>query len=261
MGALTHLERLFGLIGYPLSHSFSKKYFSEKFEREGIVDAGYELFPLPRIEELPGLLRQHPNLIGLNVTIPYKQVVLPYLDEVSEGASAVGAVNTILRTTTGKLKGYNTDVIGFETSLCSWLEKNRGGWSDMHALVLGTGGAAKAVAFVLDKINIPMQAVSRSPGNGQLSYAQVSPEVLAQNHLIINTTPLGMSPNVKSKPDLPYTTLSEAHFLYDLVYNPGTTAFMEAGSTQGAKVKNGLDMLYGQAEAAWSIWTDRQAEK
>lgn len=255
MQPLTHYNRLFGLIGYPLSHSFSKKYFSEKFGREGISDACYELFPLPRIEGLPKLLEHYPNLAGLNVTIPYKQAVLPYLDEVAPSASAIGAVNTI-HLASDKLKGYNTDVVGFETSLRSWLEEARGGWEDMRALVLGTGGAAKAVAFVLAQMGIPMQWVSRSPAANQLSYAQVVPEVLAAHQLIINTTPLGMAPKTAGKPDLPYGALSENHFLYDLVYNPAVTAFMEAGQAQGAKAKNGLEMLHGQAAAAWSIWND-----
>ena len=154
MKPLNEYERLFGLIGYPLSHSFSKKYFSEKFAKAGITDACYELFPIPKIEALPELLQQHPNLVGLNVTIPYKQAVLPYLDKLSEGAA-----NTI-RCSGDQLEGFNTDVVGFETSLCSWLEATRGGWSGLKALVLGTGGAAKAVAFVLGRLEIPFKMVS-----------------------------------------------------------------------------------------------------
>ncbi|MEQ8705897.1 MAG: shikimate dehydrogenase [Phaeodactylibacter sp.] len=260
MGPLTNYDRLFGLIGYPLSHSFSKKYFSEKFEQESITGACYELFPIPEIEDLSVLLAQHPNLAGLNVTIPYKQAVLPYLDTLSPGAAAVGAVNTI-RCTAGKLEGFNTDVIGFETSLRSWLEDARGGWSGMKALVLGTGGAAKAVAFVLDRLGIPFQWVSRTAGPNRLSYRQITSEVLSAHHLLINTTPLGMSPHTGSKPDLPYNALSSAHYLYDLVYNPAVTAFMQAGRHQGATVKNGLEMLHGQAEAAWRIWTTEEHGK
>ncbi|MCR9102216.1 MAG: shikimate dehydrogenase [bacterium] len=260
MKPLDNYERLFGLIGYPLSHSFSKKYFSEKFAKAGIADACYELFPLPEIGALPELLQQHPNLAGLNVTIPYKQAVLPYLDKLSEGAAAVGAVNTI-RCSGDQLEGFNTDVVGFETSLCSWLEATRGGWSGLKALVLGTGGAAKAVAFVLSRLEIPFQMVSRTPGNGRLSYEQVTPEVAAIHELLINTTPLGMSPNTASKPELPYHALGSSHYLYDLVYNPASTAFMKSGLQQGAKAMNGLEMLHGQAEAAWTIWTGPNIKK
>lgn len=260
MEALRHYNRLFGLIGYPLSHSFSKKYFSEKFEREDIRDTCYELFPIPEINELPGLLKQYPNLTGLNVTIPYKQAVLPFLDELSAGASAVGAVNTIL-INSGRLIGYNTDVAGFETSLRNWLLEERRTVAGLRALILGTGGAAKAVAFVLEQMHISFDSVSRSPGPGQISYAQITPDLLGRAHLIINTTPLGMAPNTQSKPDLPYGAVGEAHFFYDLVYNPAVTAFMEAALSRGARAKNGLDMLYGQAEAAWSIWTDSKEKK
>jgi shikimate dehydrogenase len=260
MKPLNEYKRLFGLIGYPLSHSFSKKYFSEKFAKAGIVDACYELFPIRKIEALPELLLQHPNLVGLNVTIPYKQAVLPYLDQLSEGAAAVGAVNTI-RCTGGQLEGFNTDVVGFETSLCGWLEATRGGWSGLKALVLGTGGAAKAVAFVLGRLEVPFKMVSRTPGNDRLSYEQVTPEVIAAHELLINTTPLGMAPNIRSKPELPYHTLGGSHYLYDLVYNPASTAFMESGQQQGAKAMNGLQMLHGQAEAAWTIWTGPNIKK
>ncbi len=260
MKPLNEYERLFGLIGYPLSHSFSKKYFSEKFAKAGITDACYELFPIPKIEALPELLQQHPNLVGLNVTIPYKQAVLPYLDKLSEGAAAVGAVNTI-RCSGDQLEGFNTDVVGFETSLCSWLEATRGGWSGLKALVLGTGGAAKAVAFVLGRLEIPFKMVSRAPGKDRLSYGQVTPEVVAVHKLLINTTPLGMSPSTSSKPKLPYHALGSSHYLYDLVYNPASTAFMELGLKQGAKAMNGLQMLHGQAEAAWVIWTERDIKK
>lgn len=260
MKPLDEYERLFGLIGYPLSHSFSKKYFSEKFAKAGLTNACYELFPIPEIEALPELLEQHPNLVGLNVTIPYKQAVLPYLDKLSEGAAAVGAVNTI-RCSGDQLEGFNTDVVGFETSLCSWLEAKRGGWSGLKALVLGTGGAAKAVAFVLDRLEIPFKMVSRTPGDDRLSYEQLTPEVATAHELLINTTPLGMSPNTASKPELPYEAIGETHFLYDLVYNPASTAFMESGLQQGAKAMNGLQMLYGQAEAAWTIWTREDIKK
>ncbi|WP_282779014.1 shikimate dehydrogenase family protein [Phaeodactylibacter xiamenensis] len=260
MKPLNEYERLFGLIGYPLSHSFSKQYFSEKFAKADITDACYELFPIRKIEALPELLQEHPNLVGLNVTIPYKQAVLPYLDKLSEGAAAVGAVNTIRRSG-DQLEGFNTDVVGFETSLCSWLEATRGSWSNLRALVLGTGGAAKAVAFVLGRLEIPFKMVSRTPGNHRLSYEQVTPEMIAAHELLINTTPLGMSPHTAGKPELPYHALGSSHYLYDLVYNPASTAFMELGLKQGAKAMNGLQMLHGQAEAAWAIWTERDIKK
>ena len=260
MKPLNEYERLFGLIGYPLSHSFSRKYFSEKFAKAGIADACYELFPIPVIEALPKLLQEHPNLVGLNVTIPYKQAVLPYLDQLSEGAAAVGAVNTI-RCAGDQLEGFNTDVVGFETSLCSWLEATRGSWGGLKALVLGTGGAAKAVAFVLNRLDIPFEWVSRRPVNGQLGYGQITPGVIGEYELIINTTPLGMAPNTESKPDLPYHAIGSTHYLYDLVYNPASTAFMESGLRQGANAINGLQMLHGQAEAAWTIWTGADIKK
>ena len=260
MKQLKDYNRVFGLIGYPLSHSFSKKYFSQKFEQEDILDAFYELFPIAEIEAFPALLNDNPNLRGLNVTIPYKQAVLPYLDELSEGAAAVGAVNTI-RVAKGKLKGFNTDVIGFKSSLQNWLNEERGNRKELRALILGTGGAAKAVAYVLNSMEIPFQWVSRNSGAERLSYQEITNEVIAAHQLVINTTPLGMSPNYSEKPELPYHAITEDHFLYDLVYNPDITAFMQAGIDQGAKVKNGLEMLHGQAEAAWSIWNEEEGEK
>lgn len=243
--------RLFGLIGYPLSHSFSKLYFTGKFAREGIEDARYELFPIPDIKELPALLSGHPELAGLNVTIPYKQAVIPYLSALDPGAEAVGAVNTI-KIENGIMTGYNTDVAGFAISLRKLLR--RAGRQPERALVLGTGGAARAVTYVLDQMEIPFVLVSRTPRNGQLSYDQLRQEQVQQHQLIINTTPLGMSPNVDTFPPIPYAGIGAEHILFDLVYNPETTTFLRKGAERGAVHQNGLEMLYGQAEKAWEIW-------
>lgn len=243
--------RLFGLIGYPLSHSFSKRYFTEKFAREGITDARYELFPIPNIEALPGLLAEHQDLVGLNVTIPYKQAVLPYMHQLDPGAAAVGAVNTI-KVQGEQLLGFNSDVYGFEQSLqraMKGIEQR-----PEAALVLGTGGAAKAVAYVLDRLGLPFQYVSRMAGPNQLSYAQIDHDVLATHQLIINTTPLGMSPNVDTFPPIPYQFATGQHLFFDLVYNPEETAFLRMAASYGAATENGLDMLYGQAERSWQFW-------
>ncbi len=245
--------RLFGLIGYPLSHSFSKRYFSQKFANEGIVDAYYELFPLKSATLLPDLLQSYPNLKGLNVTIPYKQQVLPYLNDLDPEASAVGAVNTI-KIENGRLTGYNTDVYGFERSLREFIEQQRA--APKAALVLGTGGAARAVCFVLQKLGITYKIVSRQPEQGDYTYATLPESTVEKTPLIINTTPLGMVPDIETFPDIPYHCLSKSHLLYDLVYNPATTAFLEKGKREGAATINGLPMLYWQAERAWAIWND-----
>ncbi len=245
--------RKFGLIGYPLSHSFSKKYFTEKFEKEGISDTSYELLPIESIDQLPSLINSEPNLVGLNVTIPYKEQVLPFLHELDPKAEAIGAVNTI-KIKGDKLIGYNTDYHGFKESLIKWLGAKA---MPEKALILGTGGAAKAVKAVLQDLNIQNQCVSRTPTKDQLSYEDLntsSPQHLNTSQLIINTTPLGMAPNTGALPDLPYTELSENHYLFDLVYNPLITAFMQKGIDQNCWVKNGLEMLHGQAEKALEIW-------
>lgn len=241
--------RKFGLIGKKLGHSFSKKYFTEKFLLEGVTDAAYELYELPSAEELPQLLLQEPELVGLNVTVPYKEQVIPLLDELDEAAAKIGAVNTI-KISGGRTKGYNTDYIGFRDSLEAFYpEQERG-----QALVLGTGGAAKAVWAALDALQIPYKRVSRKEGEEQLSYAQLTPELLQKYNLIINTTPLGMYPQVQEAPELPYESITSRHYCYDLVYNPEQTLFLQHAAGKGAKVLNGLPMLHLQAEAAWSIW-------
>jgi shikimate dehydrogenase len=244
--------KLFGLIGYPLSHSFSKRYFTEKFDREGLFDMFYELFPLENIQEFPGLILDKGSILkGLNVTIPYKQLIIPYLDELHETAKAVQAVNTIL-ISEGRLLGFNTDVIGFEKTLESCLDiaEFKG-----KALVLGTGGASKAVQYVLKKRNIPFNLVSRTPDELSLTYEEITTTAIADFPLIINTTPLGMSPAVDTCPELPYEGIGAGHILIDLVYNPEMTLFMRKGKERGARVINGIGMLYEQAEAAWEIWS------
>lgn len=244
--------RKFGLIGYPLGHSFSKKHFSEKFEKEGI-EAEYELYPLEDIEEFPVLVKNTKGLEGINVTIPYKESVMKFLDEVDEKAAAIGAVNTI-KIQKGKLKGYNTDYLGFKTSLVKLIGANP---IPANALILGTGGASKAVQTALSDLGIQFKLVSRRPQEGQLTYEDFNtstPQQLNTYQLIINTTPLGMAPKIDELPDLPYQQLTSDHFLYDLVYNPLVTEFMQKGIEAKCWVKNGLEMLYGQAEASWEIW-------
>ncbi|MFK7908246.1 MAG: shikimate dehydrogenase [Chitinophagales bacterium] len=239
----------FGLIGYPLSHTFSPTYFSEKFYQEGIEATTYHAFPLPSIEDLPELIEKTPNLEGLNVTIPYKEAVIPFLDAISEEAEAIGAVNTIRIDKDGKKTGFNTDVYGFEMSLKPFLKSHH-----QKALILGTGGAAKAVSYVLQKLNIECRLVSRSPSGGQLNYKDINEEVMRTHHLLVNTTPLGMAPKIHDFPDVPYEFVNEKHLFFDLIYNPEKTVFLIKGNLKGAAFKNGLEMLYLQAERSWEIW-------
>jgi len=244
--------RRFGLIGFPLSHSFSKKYFSEKFVNEGISECEYELYPIPHINQLPDLISSVNALKGLNVTIPYKLDVMPYLNEIEEAALAIGAVNCIdISYNDGKafLKGYNTDAYGFQESLTPMLTSNHN-----KALIFGDGGAAKAVKYVLDKIGISYIIVSRKPSESSISYEDVTEHLLEEYTILINTTPLGMSPNYESAPHISYEFLTERHLAYDLVYNPEETSFLNKAKTQGAQIKNGLEMLYLQAERSWQIW-------
>ncbi len=250
--------KTYGLIGFPLSHSFSQKYFSEKFSKEKITGCEFINFPLENINGFPALLKENPYICGLSITIPYKQSIMNFLDELEDSAREVGAVNCIKREERSKgrwkLSGYNTDIFGFEQSLKPLLKEHHS-----HALVLGTGGAAKAVAYTLDRSNIKFSMVSRSTGHkpasaGILSYADVTAAVLSSSTLIINTTPLGMFPKVNACPDLPYQHLTPHHFLYDLTYNPEETLFLKKGKEKGAQIKNGLEMLHLQAEKAWEIW-------
>ncbi|MBC7747157.1 MAG: shikimate dehydrogenase [Methylotenera sp.] len=239
----------FGLIGFPLTHSFSKKYFSAKFEKENISDCAYENYEILEIEQFTSIIKNNPDLKGLNVTIPYKQQVLPYLDSLDVSAEFVGAVNVIKIGSDKKLKGYNSDYYGFLESLKRMLPEK----FSLKALILGTGGAAKAVEGALKTLKIEYQYVSRQK-DGILSYAQLTKEVIEDHKLIINTSPLGMSPKTDTFPDIDYSFIGQGHFLFDLVYNPEVTLFMQKGIDQGASVKNGLEMLHLQAEEAWKIW-------
>ncbi|MEJ8801050.1 shikimate dehydrogenase family protein [Pontibacter sp. H249] len=241
--------RKFGLIGKKLGHSFSKKYFTAKFERDGITDAQYDLYELAHAEDLKELLQQAPELVGLNVTIPYKQEVIPLLDKLDDAADRIGAVNTI-KIKNGHTTGYNTDYIGFKDTLEAFYPKEKHG----QALVLGTGGASKAICTVLADLGILYTSVSRTPEQGQLGYEQLSTEVLQKYNLIVNTTPLGMAPNTETLPAIPYEGVTPEHYAYDIVYNPEKTLFLERCEAAGAKTLNGIGMLYGQAEAAWRIW-------
>lgn len=240
----------YGLIGHPLKHSQSRFYFNDKFEYEGL-DCHYQHFDLKSLDELQEVMERYPDLCGFNVTIPYKEAIISLLDEIDETAKEVGAVN-VVKITEGKLKGYNTDVIGFE----QLLNRALNGKTINHALVLGTGGASKAVQYVLKQKGIPFSTVSRSAEKGDYTYDTLNDEVLRQNHLIINTTPLGMAPQVDTFPDLHYQALSRKHILIDLIYNPKETAFMELGKTWGAKVYNGMQMFEEQAKKTWEIFND-----
>jgi shikimate dehydrogenase len=240
----------FGLIGYPVVHSFSKKYFTEKFEKEGI-DAVYDLYPLERIELFKELIASQ-TLTGLNVTIPHKQTVIPFLDELDATAAEIGAVNVIKfgRDQGGlKLKGYNTDAIGFENSIKPLLKPHY-----RKALILGTGGASKAIDYALRKNGIDTTFVSRSGSASQLAYGDLTHEMMKDFPVIVNCTPLGMDPAIEGYPAIPYAAIGSGHLLYDVVYKPEETVFLRKGKEQGATTINGLEMLWGQAEAAWKIW-------
>ncbi len=239
--------RRFGLIGFPLSHSFSQKYFSEKFAQLGITDCVYENYSFADISELRELLNNRKELEGLNITIPYKKQVLDFLTDKSDVVNQIGACNCI-HFTNEKLIGYNTDVVGFEKSLLPFLQPHH-----QKAIVFGTGGASAAVAYVLQKLGIAFQYVSRNTAD-TLSYEALDETFLSENQLLINTTPLGMYPNVDECPDIPYQYLTAKHHLYDLIYNPAETKFLEKGRLQGATTQNGQEMLVVQAEESWRIW-------
>lgn len=246
----------YGLTGYPLGHSFSQRYFTEKFEREGISNARYDLFPLPDIAALPELIAANPGLLGLNVTIPHKVAVIPYLHEMDETAAAIGAVN-VIRIKNGRLSGFNTDAIGFERSLKPWLNARNSMHTPVKALILGTGGASKAVAYVLQKQGVAFQYVSRSPlTENHIAWSDLQRFDFAAIHWIFNTTPLGTYPKTETCPDLPFEQLGAQHLVYDLVYNPSETLLLQRAKSRGCTIKNGLEMLQLQAEAAWEIWLD-----
>lgn len=261
----------YGLIGYPLSHSFSQPYFTEKFAELGLsASHRYLNFPIEHFTGFADIKAAHPDVRGLNVTIPHKQNVLPFLDRVDPVAARIGAVNCIRFETDGTTSGFNTDYLGFQTDLLTqltelnWTERAFGLTTnedlletfleETSALVLGTGGAALAVHEALRAIGVTTKAVSRTPGEDRITYQDIDAYVMADHHLIINTTPLGMSPNVDTFPDLPYAHLSQAHFCYDLVYNPAKTQFLAKAEAAGAAIGNGLRMLHLQAEAGWKIW-------
>jgi shikimate dehydrogenase len=245
--------RQFGIIGKTLEHSFSKKYFEEKFLKENINNCAYDLYELDEIEELPGLIESIPELEGLNVTIPYKKSVLKYIDQLDEVAMETGAVNTIrIIRMPGKfyLRGYNTDVAGFEHSTRDILRYK-------DALILGRGGAAASVAYALNKMGIQYKFVSRNPHDkNAIAYVDLDRETMNKHQLIVNTTPIGLYPNENNSPNIPYPYLTENHFLYDLIYNPEETEFLKKGIRYGAKILNGLPMLEIQAEKAWDIWSE-----
>lgn len=245
----------YGLIGYPLGHSFSKGYFNQKFESEKI-DAEYVNFPIPSIKDFKNVLKENPDLCGLNVTLPYKTQVIPYLDELTENAKQIGAVNVIkfAKGMFGKVKliGHNTDIIGFKQSIEPLLNEGH-----KKALILGTGGASKAVFHGLKQLGIEATFVSRTPAEGVLTYNILTDKIIDENKVIVNTTPVGMSPNISACPDIPYQKLTSSHLLYDLLYNPDETLFMKKGKEQGAVVKNGLEMLLLQAFAGWQIWNSK----
>ena len=245
----------YGLIGYPLGHSFSISYFNQMFQDEDI-DAVYENFEIPTIDALPEVLDSNPNLRGLNVTIPYKEKVLPFLDSVSPEARAIGAVNVIRVTHEGnnvKLKGYNSDVIGFTKSIESMLDKK---WHK-KALILGTGGASKAIDYGLRNLGLETVFVSRYERPGTIQYSTITPEVIQEYNVIVNCTPIGMYPKTEECPLLPYEAMDQHTILYDLIYNPDETKFMKLGKKYGAQTKNGLEMLLLQAFASWEFWHEK----
>lgn len=242
----------YGLIGFPLTHSFSQRYFTEKFAREGIPDSRYDRFEMPDIAALPDLLRT-PDLRGLNVTIPHKQAVLPHLDRLDASAQKVGAVNVIRLESDGSRTGFNSDYYGFRQSLEDWLASLSRPLDGLRALVLGTGGASKAVVAALTDKAIPYQYVSRTKTADYLTYEEL-PNLLSSYLLLINCSPVGTYPHVDEAPRLPYDQLTDRHLLYDLVYNPAETRFMQLGRARGAAVLNGYRMLVLQAEKAWEIW-------
>ena len=246
------MAKLYGLIGYPLSHSFSKKYFEDKFLKERLVEHHYELFEIRDIEGIKDIIENNSDLVGLNVTIPYKESIMPFLDHLDESAILVGAVN-VIKIQEKSIIGYNTDFFGFESSLLDWLPQNI---EYLSAIILGTGGAAKAVEAVLKSNKISYKLISRTKTSSTLTYEELNASsLIADNKLIINTTPLGMAPNIDVCPDILYDHLSEEHYVFDLIYNPAETKFLSKASSKGAMVKNGLEMLQLQAEKSWEIWT------
>ncbi len=240
-----------GLIGYPLTHSFSPNYFKNKFEKEELNDWKYQAFPIEDISLFEKIFQEHDDLIGLNVTIPYKEKIIPFLDDLDISAKKIKAVNTIKKIG-NQLVGFNTDIDGFKLSLIQFLKT-----PIQNALILGTGGASKAVSFVLEDLNINYQLVSRRKSKHKISYKMLDREIIESHSLIINTTPLGTYPKIETYPEIPYSFLNSKHYLFDLVYNPTKTVFLKQGEKQGASIKNGLEMLHLQAEKSWEIWNKK----
>lgn len=247
------MEKKFGLIGATVSHSFSKVYFDEKFFREGLRDYHYDLYPLESIDGIKKLLSDNPELCGLNVIIPYKEQVIKFLSDIDNGAKQIGAVN-VIRIKEGKLMGYNTDGIAFGETLQKWFPNEKGSKS----IVLGTGGSSKAVQQALKSLAIPFKTVSREEGKGTYTYDRLKQDksILAESNLIINTTPLGMSPNNNGVPPIDFDLINSKHYVYDLIYNPARTLFLQKAEMHGAHIKNGLEMLHVQAEKSWEIWNN-----
>jgi shikimate dehydrogenase len=247
------MEKVFGLIGQTVSHSFSKSYFDEKFFREGLRDHHYELFPLNNIKEIETLIKDTKGLTGLNVTLPYKEQVIQYLDEVDPIAKKIGAVN-VIKFKDGKRKGYNTDSDAFHETLEKWLPTDK----KFKALILGTGGSSKAVQEALKKLKIPFSIVSREASKADLTYEDLEkkPQILKESLLLINTTPLGMHPNTDNMPPIDYENIGADHYVYDLIYNPARTMFLQKAEMRGSTIKNGLEMLHVQAEKSWMIWNN-----
>jgi shikimate dehydrogenase len=243
------IRKRFGLLGRNISYSFSKGYFTDKFINENFEGCTYENFDIAEIDSFPEIIKNNPDLKGLNVTIPYKEIVLPFLDKLSKKAVLIGAVNTIKITKKGKLKGYNTDYYGFKKSLEPLLKDHH-----KKALILGTGGASKGVAFALEELKIPYTFVSRETKGNAIDYPGINATTFDNYQIIINSTPVGTSPNVDLFPLIPYEYFTEKHIAFDLIYNPAETQFLKKAKENGAQIKNGIDMLIYQAEKAWKIW-------
>ena len=241
--------RKFGLIGKNISYSFSESYFKNKFEKGHIMDASYQNFDLESISEFNALINKNNDIAGLNVTIPYKEVIIPYLDRINKTAAKIGAVNTIKITKKGNLKGYNTDYYGFINSLKPMLKKHH-----KNALILGTGGASKAIAYALKKLKINYIYVSRTKAKDNLTYNELNEQVINKHLIIVNCTPVGTFPKIQDCPDIPYEFITNKHILFDLIYNPSETLFLKKGKQLGATICNGLIMLELQAEKSWEIW-------
>lgn len=243
------MPKIFGLIGKNIEYSFSKKYFTERFKKDNLVDYYYQNFDVENITDFPAILKNNPDIAGLNVTIPYKESIIPYLDKVSKKATQIGAINVIRILKNGKLKGYNSDYYGFKKAIEPLLLPHH-----KKALILGTGGAAKAIAFALEELDIHYAFVSREATENAIDYDRINATTFDNFQIIINCTPIGTSPNTKEFPLIPYQFFTEKHLAFDLIYNPAETQFLKKAKKKGAVVKNGLEMLVLQAEKSWEIW-------